>query len=262
MHKIHRFDHRAMATAWTISIADEDAESAAWAAEQAIAVIDRIEEDLSRFKPTSYISQLGRLQAGEQLKVSRETYECLELAKAVWHETQGAFDVTVARDPSSREAWTSGMGQFALCESERIHVSESGLAIDLGGLGKGFALDEISQLYQEHSISNAFLDSGGSTFLAIGNESPEAEGWPATIGPYGVIALKNEALSASGFEVQGQHIVDPRTGAPVETDRQRTWVQTESAALADALSTATLVMSDDEIGEFCEAHPDVSVMMG
>jgi thiamine biosynthesis lipoprotein len=136
------------------------------------------------------------------------------------------------------------------------------LAIDLGGLGKGFALDEISQLYQEHSISNAFLDSGGSTFLAIGNESPEAEGWPATIGPYGVIALKNEALSASGFEVQGQHIVDPRTGAPVETDRQRTWVQTESAALADALSTATLVMSDDEIGEFCEAHPDVSVMMG
>ena len=262
MSQIHRFDHSAMATPWTITIADEDADSSAWAAEQAIAVIDRIEEDLSRFKSTSYVSQLGRLQAGHQINVSRETYECLELAMAVWHETKGAFDVTVAREASSDETWTSGMKQFALCENERIQVSEAGLALDLGGLGKGFALDEISQLYQEHDIANAFLDSGGSTFLAMGNESAAAEGWPASIGPYGVIALKNQALSASGLEVQGQHIIDPRTGLPVETGRQRTWVQTESAALADALSTATLVMSDEEIEQFCEAHPEVTVMMG
>ena len=262
MSKIHRFDHRAMATPWTISIVDEDAESAAWAAEQAIAVIDRVEEDLSRFKSSSYVSQLGRLQAEGHLHVSRETYECLELAKAVWHETKGAFDITVARDASSWENWTSGMEQFALCENQRIQVAASGLALDLGGLGKGFALDEITQLYQEHDITNAFLDAGGSTFLAIGNESAEAEGWPATIGPYGVIALKGQALSASGFEVQGQHIIDPRTGQPVETERQRTWVQTESAALADALSTAALVMSDEEIKYFCEAHPEVTVMMG
>ena len=154
------------------------------------------------------------------------------------------------------------MEQFALCENERIQVFETSLALDLGGLGKGFALDEISQLYQEHGIANVFLDSGGSTFLAMGSESAEAEGWPATIGPYGVIALKNQALSASGFEVQGQHIIDPRTGMPVETDRQRTWVQTDSAALADALSTAALVMADEEIDQFSKAHPEITVMMG
>lgn len=253
MTDIHRFDHLAMATPWTITIAGEDAETAAWAAEQAIAVIDRIDEDLSRFKATSYVSQLRRLPSGEQLRVSRETYECLELAKAVWHETEGVFDVTVGGKAS--------MEDFELGEGGIVQVNVAELSLDFGGLGKGFALDEIAEFYQEHDIKNAFLDAGGSTFLALGNESEEAEGWPATLGPHGVIALKGEALSASGFEVQGQHIIDPRTGQPVETERKRSWVITGSAALADALSTAALILSDDEIERFCKAHPEVTVMM-
>ena len=76
-----------------------------------------------------------------------------------------------------------------------------------------------------------------------------------------MVALQDRALSASGFEVQGVHIIDPRTGQAVETNRQRAWVLAGSAALADAVSTAALVMSDEMIGKFSEAHPDLSIMI-
>lgn len=99
-----------MATHWYLRIGGEAAETAAWLAQEAFALVDRLEEDLSRFQSVSYISQLSRLNAGEPLRVSPETYECLLLAKAVWAETDGAFDITVPpKDAERRESWRSGM---------------------------------------------------------------------------------------------------------------------------------------------------------
>ena len=95
---------------------------------------------------------------------------------------------------------------------------------------------------------------------ALGNY-PEAEGWPVNLGPDTVVALSGQALSASGFEVQGYHVIDPRTGLPAGKDRKRSWVFAESAALADALSTAALVMTTDEIDQFSQRHPEITVML-
>lgn len=68
-------------------------------------------------------------------------------------------------------------------------------------------------------------------------------------------------MSASGFEVKGRHVMDPRTGRPVDTERQRAWVMAGSAALADALSTAALVMTEAEIAALSEAHPEITIMV-
>ena len=260
MAEIHRFEHRAMATEWVLTIAGEDYDSAAWAAQEAFGLVDVVEEDLSRFKAVSYVSQLGRLKAGEGLRVSPVTFECLQLAKAVWHETQGAFDVTARRCERSR--WRSQMEAFVLCEDQSVRLIEDEVAIDFGGIGKGFAVDEITQFFLENDLANAFVDAGGSTLYALGAAPGGSEGWPASLGPHRAIALKDQALSASGFEVKGDHVIDPRTGAPVETDRRRALVLAGSAALADALSTAALIMTEEEIEAFSEAHPDITIMTG
>lgn len=260
MSDIQRFEHWAMATAWVVSIGGEHPETAAWAAREAFAIVDRLEEDLSRFDAVSYVSQLGRLKAGESLRVSSETYECLLLAKAVWRETRGAFDVTIGQAPAGKP-WHSQMESFELCQAGVVEVTEDRVAIDLGGIGKGFAIDEITQFFQDHEIANACLDAGGSTLYAMGTSPGETEGWPASLGSHGVIALADQALSASGFEVQGLHVLDPRTGVAVKTERQRAWVIAGSAALADALSTAALVMTEEEIAMFSEAHSEISIML-
>ncbi|MFT4640838.1 MAG: thiamine biosynthesis lipoprotein [Verrucomicrobiales bacterium] len=256
---VHRFEHRAMATPWMVSIASEDANAAADAAREAFALVDRIEEDLSRFQAMSYVGQLGRLKAGESLGVSPATFECLQLGKAVWEATSGAFDMTVRREP--QEGWYSQMEHIVLCDRMIVQVTEDQVAIDLGGIGKGFAIDEITGLFLEHEVKNAFIDAGGSTHYGIGTLPGESEGWPASLGDQGVIALDGQALSASGFEMQGYHVIDPRTGAPVETTRGRSWVMAGSAALADALSTAALIMTEEELGSFSEAHPDITIML-
>jgi thiamine biosynthesis lipoprotein len=256
-----RYHHEAMATPWVLSVAGEEEETAAWAAREAFALIDRLEEDLSRFQRVSYVSQISRLQPGERLRVNSETFECLLLAKAVWKETQGAFDVTV-NEPTGEMRWVSRMGCLELYEGHEVGVTRAGVAVDLGGIGKGFAIDEITQFFQDEAIENAFLDAGGSTLYGMGNAPGASAGWPAMLGEaHGVIALANQALSASGFEVKGRHVIDPRTGGPVETERQRAWVVAGSAALADALSTAALVMSEEEIAAFCETHRSVSIML-
>lgn len=261
---MQKFHHHAMATPWVVSIAGEDPDTAAWAAQEAFVLVDRLEEDLSRFQPTSYISQLGRLTAGESLRVSPEAYECLVLAKAVWTETAGAFDVTVRGEATEpQDDWRSQMSDLEFIDGHGIQVAAEGVgvSVDLGGIGKGFAVDEITQFFNEHEIANALIDAGGSTLYGLGTLPGESEGWPASLGTHGIIALQGRALSASGFEVKGHHVIDPRTGSPVETDRQRAWVMAGSAALADALSTAALIMSEEEIGALSAAHPDLSIML-
>ena len=160
------------------------------------------------------------------------------------------FSVGIASDPES--------------------TTESGIEIDLGGIGKGFALDRISEILNDWDITSTLVHGGTSTALAIG--SPEqvtgdVPGWRVGVGgEWGkkvgldTILLHNCALSGSGMEVKGQHIIDPRTGLPA-IHHKDAWVCCPSAARADALSTAFMVMSIDEVNIYCDSHPEVSVLI-
>jgi thiamine biosynthesis lipoprotein len=143
-----------------------------------------------------------------------------------------------------------------------ITLSAAPVYLDLGAIGKGYALDEIAPVLASWNIDNALLIAGYSSILGIGS-APEHDGWPVRAGcpEDPPLALHNQALSASGFESRGQHIVDPRSRKLVSPDRRRSWVLAGSAALADALSTAILVMSDEEIDHFCARHPEIAVLL-
>lgn len=132
------------------------------------------------------------------------------------------------------------------------------LNLDFGGMGKGYALDKSRDILADWDIDRALIHAGTSTALAIGDgpaNPPGKKGWP--VGAAGdTIFLHNMALSGSGKEVKGEHIVDPRTGKPAK-GHLSAWAASSSAALADALSTAFIVMRPEEVEQFCRNNPDV-----
>lgn len=277
MTEFHSFGHEAMATSFEIIIAQEDVDAtyASQAAQAVFREIDRLEDELSRFRTTSEISRLNHLSAGESTSVSLAAWDCLNLAKTVFEETQGAFDITIGplmqlwrlpdgnlrQPPADRLALARasiGSDKFELDENTgHVRVLADHMVFDLGAIGKGYALDQAVQILQDWSITRAFLNAGDSTLLAL--ESPPGEpAWTITLAE-GTLEkqLKDQALSGSGFMVQGAHIMNPRTLHPVQIQYQRSYALAPTAALSDALSTAFMVMNKEEIAELCARYPGV-----
>lgn len=282
---ICRFAHFAMGTTFEIMIAGSDKTYCRQVSQAVFSEIDRIESLFSRFNPCSEISQINRLKPGQSLRVGVETFECLEAATQIHSQTHGAFDVNTgsfvtcwqeahrkskklssARIQLSTES-TKSTGGFSvrLREDQGEHTAD-GVDLDLGGIGKGYALDKTVDILSDWSIDRALLHGGTSSALALG-AAPDGysnkKGWPVGIGgdwdcPHAPkeFLLRNRALSGSGTEVKGEHIFDPRTGLPAK-GHLAAWVSHPSAAIADALSTAFMVMSTEEVKAYCDTHPEV-----
>ena len=271
---IHRFTHKAMATLYEILIEYDDKSYAEQAAKAAFDEVDRLEEELSRFLPNSEISKINNLESGEQLFLSEDTFECLSQAQRLFDITDGAFDITLGnyKENWGKEDFQGNDEQipinqkFKLNEIEHtITVLDENLNIDLGGLGKGYALDKVCELLLEWDIENAFIHGGGSSVKAIGSLS-NYQGWPITISnPENIqqvladILVKEFSISASGMK-KGEHIFDPHLGLPV-TKRNAAWTIANSAAVSDALSTAFMIMDIDSILELCKRNDDISAMV-
>ncbi len=281
---ILRFAHFAMGTTFEILLAEKDEDYARQISQAVFAEIDRIKNIISRFDPTSEIGQINRLRAGQSLRIGVETYECLQTA-LLWHaETNGAFDINVgslmkyrnSQMTENRPPRTDIQTQLKLAKKSRGFVIKylpleemempTELNIDLGGIGKGYALDSTLDIFSDWGVKKALVHGGTSTALSIGTP-PEGEGkkrgWPVGIGgdwkcpnTPKKFFLKDRALSGSGTEIKGYHIFDPRTDKPAKGHRA-VWVSHPSAAAADALSTAFMVLNTEEIRIFCEKHTDV-----
>jgi thiamine biosynthesis lipoprotein len=271
-----------MATTFSVVIAQADVD-ATYAAQAANAVrmeVERLEEELSRFRPTSEIWRLGSLQPGQRSRVSLATWDCLSLAKALHGETGGALDITIAplmrlwRNPdgSSRTPPPEELEQvrglvgthlFDLHEEDlSITVHTAPLVLDLGAIGKGYALDQAVSVLHDWGIENALLNAGDSTFLALGHPVDEPA-WTVRLDEqHGMrpIPLIDQALSGTGQAEQGQHIMDPRTLQPVPFTTRRRYALAPTAALADGLSTAFAVMSEEEALALCARHPELTLL--
>lgn len=138
------------------------------------------------------------------------------------------------------------------------------LDLDLGAVGKGYALDRAVEVLADWSVGNALVHSGTSTTLAVGpGPLPSKPGWPVGTATAwdcpeapNELRLLNRSLSGSGTEVKGDHIFDPGTGRPAK-GHLASWASHPSAAVSDALSTAFMVMRTHELGRYCRAHPEV-----
>jgi thiamine biosynthesis lipoprotein len=273
-----------MGTTFEIMLAEKDEEYARQISQAVFVEIDRIKDIISRFDPTSEIGQINRLRAGQSMRIGVETYDCLNTALMVQSQTQGAFDINIGSLMKYREEQVSEsrppradiQKQLELSQKSRGYAVKylpkegregpTEMSLDLGGIGKGYALECTLEILSDWGVEKALVHGGTSTALALGTppEGPgKKKGWPIRIGGDWECAntpkkffLKDQALSGSGTEVKGDHIFDPRTNKPAK-EHLAAWVSHPSAAVADALSTAFMVMSIEEVRTYCEEHRNV-----
>jgi thiamine biosynthesis lipoprotein len=273
-----RFTHFAMSTNFEVVISGRVEATASQVAKAMFDEIDRIENLFSRFRPESEISQINRLKPGESLSVSAEVYECMKAAAVVQGDTDGAFDINVRSLGRSGDKIQESGARHVLSVSPCLDISQSSgsfdvslknnpegieVDLDLGGIGKGFALDKCLDILSVWSVERALLHGGTSAVLAVGTPSDAISGWLVGVAenwecPDAVkkVMLKDRAFSGSGTDKKGEHIIDPKTGIPAR-GHLAAYVSHPSAAVADALSTAFMVMDTDEVEEYCDRDNEV-----
>ena len=254
---IRVFSHQAMNTTFAVRIAAADGAYAAQAAQECFLEIAAIEGRLSRFDETSDIAAINQLAPGECLAVDQDTVECLRLALALFESTGGAFDPTVglavdrlrgsAADTAHRHGTRGRL--LVAADAPVVQVVDGPVRVDLGAIGKGFALDRCVRILEDWDLPRALLVcGGGSTALALDGPEP-GRGWTIGLDRWEV-SLERRAISASGFSVQGLHIIDPSTGE-AGGRWARTWALCASGAASDAYSTAWMNLDLTTIRSVC-----------
>jgi thiamine biosynthesis lipoprotein len=253
-----------MATCFEVHVAGQDPAYAGQAAAAAFAELDRLEGLLSRFQESSEVSCINRLAPGGSMRVSPDTFDCLEIALRMHALTGGAFDPTLGRatlgDP---EASGLPRGLLELDPSTlSATVRDAAVALDLGAIGKGFALDRMAGVLGEWGVRQALLVGGGSSVLAL-EPPPGTPGWEIALGSGALrrsLWLDRQSVGSSGTSVKGQHILDPITLKP-PGHVHRTWALCDTAAESDALSTAWMCLCTEEIEEICGSRPRTGAIL-
>ena len=236
--------------------------------------IAQLNDIMSDYETDSELSQLSRTAGeGQSVKVSQDLWKVLKEADALAHATDGAFDVTVGpytslwrkarrekRFPSETrlaEARTAvGYEKLQLDATRRTaRLLAPGMRLDLGGIAKGYAVDEALAVLRRHGISSALV--AGSGDMAAGDPPPGKKGWRIEVAPLDVsnaprkkfVLLSNAAVATSGdifqrLEIDGKrysHIIDPRTGLGL-TDHSLVTVIARDCITADSLATVVSVL--------------------
>ena len=275
-YPVFSFDHNAMATVFEIHLLTERSGYAAEAASEVFRLLDLIELELSRFIENSDIARINKLQTGESLIIGEHAFACIRQSIDYFHKTGGLFDIGIGREISQ---WKNG-----LTDQETPALPETGIAslqlneaqysvtlqgaaveIDLGGVGKGYAIDYLMTVLREWGFDNYLIHGGQSTTLAK-CDNKNLSGWPVSIShpskPGELIAnivLKNNSMSSSGLQ-KGTHIIDPRSGLPVSA-WLAAWVIAGNALESDVLATSFMIMDRGEIERYSAANNDISCLL-
>ena len=244
----------------------------------------RLEGLLSLFLPNSDISKLNRAAGRGGVRLHRETVEALEIGCQCAENTGGCFDMTVgplvrlwnaAPEPPPQEkldAARSLIGFRGLRLAQRgrtARLAKAGQSVDLGGVGKGYAADRVAKVFRKHGVTSAFTDFGGNV-MALG---AKPDGSPWTVGVRhplrggdlaGVLSVSDRSVVTSGDDQRAvagadgrrrSHIIDPRTGMPVQSGLISVTVVSESSAVADALATALFTAGMREGVQYLKRYP-------
>jgi thiamine biosynthesis lipoprotein len=243
----------AMGTWFEVRLVGDDGESE-HLADVAGAVLDeveRVERLLSRFDPRSEVARINREAAGRAVRIDTEVFAILETCWRAWKRTHGYFDVTVP---------ASSFAAVVLDPRLRtVRFDAPGLALDLGGIGKGYALDRGAEIAVAQGVRSAFLHGGTSSILALGHD-PGGRPWtigvrdPCARGRGGETAelfqvgLSGRGFSCSATRAPGQadsDLIDPHRREPVP-GMSGCVVLAGDATGAEVLSTALLCMGKEQ----------------
>jgi thiamine biosynthesis lipoprotein len=270
-----------MGTVFEILCVHPDREYARQATCAAFDLVDRLEQGLSRFIENSDISRINNLAAGQSVRISRSTMECLLMSQRAFTQTSGFFDISLG---------TGLHGLDLVPQDFVVHAAENGIRLDLGGIGKGYAVDRAAEVLIDWDIHQALLHGGRSSVLAL--EPPTGwAGWPVSITqpgapasePFAVLQVARKALSASGLQKTG-HILNPKNRKPGGI-RPAAWVVADVAALApfcqggpavgrcgtpmsesaaavaEVFSTAFLMLSRNDVQCCCRRYPGLEAWL-
>jgi thiamine biosynthesis lipoprotein len=288
-----RLGWRAMATRFEVLL-PFDTPDACDVGRAAFALLDELEDQLTVYRAHSEVCRLNRLACSRAFRVEARLFELLRLASAISAETEGAFDVTAhaliqawgffrgpRRVPSEEEIKAAlacvGMRYVDLDPARRtVRYRCSGLGINLGSIGKGYALDRMAaRMARQWKTCAALLHGGSSSVYAKGAPPDDSRGWLVRIRhPWQAdrflasVWLRDRALGTSAatfqyLEHEGRklgHVLDPRSGWPAE-GLASVSVVAPTAAQADALSTAFYVGGLDVARRYCQAHPGVGAVV-
>ncbi|HEU4936175.1 MAG TPA: FAD:protein FMN transferase [Vicinamibacterales bacterium] len=273
---------RAMACSFEVTLASEDASDVP-AARAALDDLDTIEDQLTIFRHTSAIAHVNRRAAAEPVAITRAVFDLLCECGALYRATAGAFDITstplsrcwgfLQREghlPSSEaiDAARANVGFDAVTldrDSLTVRFARDGIELNLGAIGKGYALDRAAARMRSSGVRHALLSAGRSSIKALGGPSGA---WPIDIispilgRSLARVSLSDAALGTSGageqfIHVQGVrygHVIDPRSGWPATGILSATVIATDAAS-ADALSTAFFIGGTDLARTYCGTHP-------
>jgi len=266
------------------------------AGEEAIAEIERLEDQLSLYRPTSEIACVNARAASEPVRVSPAVFQLLQHASQLHRESDGAFDISIGpllqcwgfmggrgRLPTSEEVTQArekvGMDHVTLDEDAlTVKFSRQGMMLDLGAIGKGYAIESASEILREAGVTSALLHGGTSTAYALGHP-PEEDSWkvaveqppdfvrlPETRLP--AVSLRDEAMSVSAvwgkaFQAEGGlqgHVLDPRTGRPAQNALMAA-VALPSATETDAFSTALLTLGREGKEKMTRARSGMKTLL-
>jgi thiamine biosynthesis lipoprotein len=286
---------RAMACQFEVYFNAGQYPQAAEAALSALDLVDELEAQLSVYRGDSELSDINRRAVAGAVPVESRLFSLLAYAHGLHQQTGGAYDITsgalsaawgfarrAGATPTDDElaAARAAVGSEHIeLEPERrtVRFLRSGVTLNLGSVGKGYALDRGGELLAEQEIGDFLFHGGQSSVLARGQRQTAdavGRGWPVGIAhplrPERRLAqvwLLDRALGASGSGVQyfhhrGRrlgHILDPRTGWPAEGVLSAT-VLAPTAQQADALSTALFILGPERGIEFCRSRPELAAL--
>lgn len=255
---MHKFESEAMNTSINLFIDGVTEGYAASAADNVFWILSNLDTQLSMFADYSEISAINAMKPGQSRIILESTMQALAGAMYVSSLSGGAFDVCKGeyflKAKSKRQIENPKSAKIALDpDGFIVHKIEDGI-VDLGAIGKGFAIDVMAEaLTKVWEIDKALISFGGSSIIAL-NPPDGKDSWDVTFAGQKLPGLKvrNCAIGASGTAVNGEHIIDCRTGLPPKNPPYRAWAICDNGLLADGFSTAFMLLSEDEISEICK----------
>ena len=262
---IHSFRHQAMNTWFELSLIGVDPDYARKASVAAFNEVDRLEQLLSRFCEGSDVDILNKRGHRGPVRVTEECWECLLLAMDLEVLTEGVFSIAfesfmdLAPYGGNRPV---GTWLEMDASSSSVFFKYPEITIDLGGIGKGHALDLVVKQLEDWELQDFLVHSGTSSLVARGNKVP-LEGWPVMVGADSNsknIFIKNESLSSSSLAVQSFHILNLEKQEVLSSER-RTWMWARTGAVSDALSTSFMLMPTEKIQTICDSYPGLGALI-
>jgi len=286
-----RLSTRAMACDFSVFVNPESAGQLRYASD-ALDLLHPLEGLMTVYRDDSEMSRVNQCAFGESVVTERSLFELLLRARILSVETERGFDPTMGpliafwracrargRIPEQHEIDTclarTGINRVRFDEQTLgIGFEVQDMELNLGAIGKGFALDRMSQRLTEQGLDD-FLCHGGHSSIRAQGSHHGLPGWPIglrnplfTEQRLATVLLQDQAMGTSGsnvqyFRLQGRrfgHILDPRSGWPVE-EILSCWVFAPTAEQADALSTAFFVIGVENARRYCDNHPEVSAIL-